>query len=68
MKVLIIGGVAGGMSVAFKAKRENPQLDITVLEQEDYISFGAWGLPYYIGDIFDDIDKTLFITPTPAYP
>ena len=61
MKVLIIGGVAGGMSVAFKAKRENPQLEITVLEQEDYISFGAWGLPYYIGDIFDDIDKSLFV-------
>lgn len=60
MKIVIIGGVAGGMSTAFKAIRENPQLDITVLEQEDYISFGAWGLPYYIGDIFDNIDKTLF--------
>lgn len=60
MKIVIIGGVAGGMSTAFKAIRENPQLDITVLEQEDYISFGAWGLPYYIGDIFDDIDENLF--------
>lgn len=60
MKIVIIGGVAGGMSTAFKAIRENPQLDITVLEQENYISFGAWGLPYYIGDIFDNIDKTLF--------
>ena len=60
MKIVIIGGVAGGMSTAFKAIRENPELDITVLEQEDYISFGAWGLPYYIGDIFDNIDKSLF--------
>ncbi len=41
MKVVIIGGVAGGMTTAFKAIRENPKLDITVLEQEDYISFGA---------------------------
>ena len=41
MKIVIIGGVAGGMSTAFKAIRENPKLDITVLEQEDYISFGA---------------------------
>lgn len=41
MKVVIIGGIAGGMSVAFKAKRENPQVEITVLEKEDYISFGA---------------------------
>lgn len=60
MKVFIIGGIAGGMSVAFKAARENPDLDITVLEREDYISFGAWGLPYYIGDIFNDIDEKLF--------
>ncbi len=41
MKVVIIGGIAGGMSVAFKAMRENPDLDITVIEQEEYISFGA---------------------------
>lgn len=61
MKIVIIGGVAGGMSTAFKAIRENPKLDITVLEQENYISFGAWGLPYYIGDIFDNIDKNLFV-------
>lgn len=60
MKIVIIGGVAGGMSTAFKAIRENPQLNITVLEQENYISFGAWGLPYYIGDIFDNMDKKLF--------
>ncbi len=61
MKVVIIGAIAGGMSVAFKAMRENPKLDITVLEQEDYISFGACGLPYYVGDIFDDIDEKLFM-------
>ena len=60
MKRVIIGGIAGGMSTAFKAIRENPQLDITVLEQENYISFGAWGLPYYIGDIFDNMDERLF--------
>ncbi len=60
MEIVIIGGVAGGMSTAFKAKRENPNLNITVLEQEDYISLAAWGLPYYIGDIFDDVDENLF--------
>lgn len=41
MEIVIIGGVAGGMSTAFKAKRENPNLNITVLEQEDYISLAA---------------------------
>lgn len=61
MKIVIIGGIAGGMSTAFKAIRENPELDITVLEREDYISFAAWGLPYYIGDIFDNVDEKLFI-------
>lgn len=61
MKILIIGGSASGMSVAFKAKRENPEVEITVLEEEDYISFGACGLPYYIGNVFDDIDKRLFV-------
>ena len=60
MKIVIIGGVAGGMSTAFKAIRENPELDITVLEQENYISFGAWGLPYYIGDIFNNMDENSF--------
>jgi NADPH-dependent 2,4-dienoyl-CoA reductase/sulfur reductase-like enzyme len=60
MKIVIIGGIAGGMSVAYKAIRENPNLDITVLEKEDYISFGACALPYYIGDIFDNMDKNLF--------
>lgn len=59
MKILIIGGVAGGMATAFKAKRENPDLDICVLEQEDYISFGACGLPYYTGDVFDE-ERRLF--------
>lgn len=59
MKVVIIGGVAGGMSTAFKAIRENPDLDITILEKEDYVSLGACGLPYYAGDVFED-EKRLF--------
>ncbi len=41
MKIVIIGGIAAGMSVAFKAKRENPEAEILVVEKEDYISFGA---------------------------
>lgn len=41
MRIVIIGGIAGGMSVAFKAKRENPQAEVLVLEKENYISFGA---------------------------
>lgn len=54
MNIIIIGGIAAGMSVAAKAKRTNPKANITVIEKEDYISFGACGLPYYIGGQFED--------------
>lgn len=54
MEVVIIGGIAAGMSIAAKAKRTNPQANVTIIEKEDYISFGACGLPYYLGDQFED--------------
>lgn len=59
MKIVIIGGVAAGMSAAAKAKRVNPDAEITVIEREDYISFGACGLPYYLGEEFTD-EKEMF--------
>src|SRR5699024_5840564 len=54
LNIVIIGGIGAGMSVAAKAKREKPDAHITVIEREDYISFGACGLPYYLGQQFDD--------------
>lgn len=54
MKVVVIGGIAAGMSVAAKAARTYKDAEITVIEKEDYISFGACGLPYYLGGQFDD--------------
>lgn len=54
LNIVIIGGIAAGMSVAAKARREDPQANITVIERESYISFGACGLPYYLGKQFDD--------------
>lgn len=53
-KIIIIGGVAAGMSAAAKAKRLNPELDITVYEKTDIVSWGACGLPYYVGDFYED--------------
>lgn len=53
-KVIIIGGVASGMSAASKAKRMNKELEITVYEMTDAISWGACGLPYYVGDFYQD--------------
>lgn len=57
MEIVIIGGIAAGMSTAAKAQRENRDAKITVIEMEDYISFGACGLPYYLGGQFDDADE-----------
>ena len=54
LNIVIIGGIAAGMSVAAKARREDPSATITVIEKENYISFGACGLPYYLGGEFND--------------
>lgn len=52
MKLIVIGGVAAGMSAAARAKRRNKALEITVYEKSGYVSYGACGLPYFIkGDI-----------------
>lgn len=53
-KIIIIGGVAAGMSAAAKAKRLNPELEIVVYEKTDIVSWGACGLPYYVGDFYQD--------------
>ena len=49
MKVVIIGGVAGGASAAARLRRLNEQAEIILLEKGEYISFANCGLPYYIG-------------------
>ncbi len=59
MKVIIIGGIASGMSAAAKLRRVNPEAEVTIYEKAEYVSFGACGLPYYVGDYFED-DKRMF--------
>ena len=56
MRLIIIGGVAGGASAAAKAKRTNPSWDVIMFEKGSYISYGSCGLPYYIGREIDSID------------
>lgn len=63
MDIIVIGGIAAGMSVAAKARRENPKATITVVEKEDYVSFGACGLPYYLGNQFEDENEMFARTP-----
>ena len=63
MKIVIIGGIAAGMSAAAKAKRLDPSSEILVIEQEAYVSFGACGLPYYLGEEFSDEGEMFARTP-----
>ncbi len=62
-KIIIVGGVAGGMSAASKAKRTDPGLEITVYEKSGYISYGACGMPYVIGGDIADPDDLIARTP-----
>jgi len=55
MKVLIIGGVATGPKVAARLKRLRPDVEITVVEQGEAISYGACGLPLYLGNIVPEL-------------
>ncbi len=50
MKIVIIGSVAAGTSVAAKARRNNEECEITVYERDSDISYSGCGLPYYIGE------------------
>ena len=59
MKVIIIGGVAAGMSTAAKLKRADKEAQITVYEKSKHVSFGACGLPYFVGNFFEDSNKMI---------
>ena len=56
MKFVIIGGDAAGMSAASRARRNNPDLEVVVLEQTRDVSYSACGMPYNIADPFREID------------
>lgn len=61
--LIIIGGVAAGTKAAAKARRESPDLKITLYTEGKYISYSACGLPYYIGDTVKDEKKLIVRTP-----
>ncbi|WP_299733458.1 CoA-disulfide reductase [uncultured Endozoicomonas sp.] len=63
LRIVIIGGEAAGMSAAAKARRAAKNATIVVFEQSDVISFGACGLPYYVGDFFSDAKEMSEFTP-----
>ncbi len=57
MKFVIIGGDAAGMSAASRAKRNDPQMEVTVLEKSQDVSYSACGMPYNIADPLRDMDE-----------
>lgn len=63
MKILIIGGVAAGMSAAARARRLNEAAEIVVLERSKHVSFANCGLPYHVGGVIKERDHLLLQTP-----
>jgi NADPH-dependent 2,4-dienoyl-CoA reductase/sulfur reductase-like enzyme/rhodanese-related sulfurtransferase len=64
MKIIVVGGVAAGMSAAARGRRLAEDADIIVFEKDHYVSFANCGLPYHISGDIQDRDKLLVVTPT----
>lgn len=63
MKVVIVGGVAAGMSAAARLRRLDETAEIVVLERSQYVSFANCGLPYYIGNEITERNQLILQTP-----
>ena len=63
MNIVVVGGVAAGMSAAARARRLDESAHITVFERDDFVSFANCGLPYHIGEVIEDRDQLLLQTP-----
>lgn len=63
MRVVVVGGVAAGMSCATRLRRRSPDAEIIVVERGEYVSFANCGLPYFVGEEIQDVDDLLLQTP-----
>jgi NADPH-dependent 2,4-dienoyl-CoA reductase/sulfur reductase-like enzyme/rhodanese-related sulfurtransferase len=63
MKVVIIGGVASGMSAAARLRRLDESAEITVYEMSEHVSYANCGLPYFVSDVISRRDNLLLQTP-----
>ena len=70
-RILVVGGVACGPKAASRLKRLLPHADVTIIEKDDIVSYGACGLPYYVEGVFPDIGMLMQtpvgVTRTPAF-
>lgn len=63
MKIVIVGGVAGGATAAARLRRLDEQAEIVIFERSGYISYANCGLPYYIGGAIEDREELTLQTP-----
>ena len=63
MKVIVIGGVAGGASAAARIRRLNSYADIIMFDRGEHVSFSNCALPYYIGGDIEDSEKLIMMSP-----
>ena len=63
MKIVIVGGVAGGATAAARIRRLNEQAEIIIFERSGFISYANCGLPYYIGGVIEDKEDLTLQTP-----
>ncbi|MFC3834565.1 MULTISPECIES: FAD-dependent oxidoreductase [Deinococcus] len=63
MRIVIVGGVAAGMSAASRARRFSKDAEIVVLDRGEWVSYGACGLPYVLGGDVDDFESLVARTP-----
>ena len=63
MRIVIIGGVAGGMSAATRLRRLDANAEIIVIEKSGYVSYANCGLPYYVGGVIEEESALLLQTP-----
>ena len=63
MRVVIVGGVAGGMSAATRMRRLDADAEIIVLEKSGHVSYANCGLPYFVGGVIEEEDALLLQTP-----
>jgi len=61
--LVIVGGGAGGASTAAEAKRNDPSLNVTILQKGKFVSYASCPTPYYIGDLIRDEKKLVARTP-----
>lgn len=64
MKVVIVGGVAAGMSAAARLRRLDENAEITVYEMSEHVSYANCGLPYFVSDVISNRDALLLQNPT----